>query len=122
MSSIFTIQLNNLRFFAGHGVFAEEARAGNEFEVNLSLTLPAPETKPTSLEETINYAEVYRITKALFSIRKKLLETLAMEIAAELKQHFPAVTEISVQINKLHPPISAFAGSVSVTYQKSFTE
>ncbi|HET7897677.1 MAG TPA: dihydroneopterin aldolase, partial [Flavisolibacter sp.] len=65
MSATFTIQLNKLRFSSGHGVFAEEAITGNEFEINLSLEVEAPEKTVTSLEETINYAEVYRITKEL---------------------------------------------------------
>lgn len=122
MASTFTIALNNLRFFARHGVFAEEALMQNEFEVNLSLTVNAPEEKVTSLDQTINYAEVYRITDDLFSIRKKLLETLAMEIAGALKSRFPDLTDISVQIKKVNPPITAFTGTVSVTYNKRFTD
>jgi len=120
MPDSFTIQLNNLRFSSLHGVFAEEAIIGNEFEVNLSLLFSAPEKKVTSLEETINYAEVYRITKELFSVRRRLLETLAMEIAAALKTAFPSILEQTVQIQKLNPPISSFTGTVSVTYHKTY--
>jgi 7,8-dihydroneopterin aldolase/epimerase/oxygenase len=120
MSSTFVIQLHHLRFAAAHGVFEEEARVGNEFEVNISLTVTAPEKIVMSIEDTINYAEVYRIVKELFAERKALLETLAMEIAEELKQQFPTLRKASVQISKLHPPITAFIGSVSVTYTKDF--
>ena len=122
MPSHFTIQVNNLRFFAAHGMYAQEARAGNAFEVNISLTTEAPLTRVTSLEQTINYAEVYRITKAIFEVRRDLLETLAMDIAESLKQAFPSLQKASIQIIKLNPPITAFSGSVSVTYQKDFTE
>lgn len=104
-----------------HGVFAEEAIIGNEFEVNLTLLIEAPETKVNSLDETINYAEVYRITKELFSVRRRLLETLAMEIAEALKSAFPQLLEISVQIQKLNPPISSFTGTVSVTFSKTYS-
>jgi dihydroneopterin aldolase len=120
MSSTFTIQLNNLRFFAPHGHYEEEGQTGNEFEVNIALTAKAPKTKVTSLEEVINYAEVYSIAKGIFLNRKALLETLAMEIAEELKQQFPSIKKISVQIIKLHPPITAFSGSVAVTYKTSY--
>jgi 7,8-dihydroneopterin aldolase/epimerase/oxygenase len=122
MSSTFIIQLKDLRFFGAHGLYAEERRAGNEFEVNLSLAVKAPKAKIVSLEETINYAEVYRLLNERFAIRTNLLETLAMEIAEELKQQFPAIRKISVQITKLDPPIAAFTGSVSVTYNKSYKE
>ena len=122
MSATFTIALNHLHFFAAHGLYAEERQAGNAFEVNLSLTLKAPKAKVVSLEETINYAEVYRLVNERFSVRTNLLETLAMEIAEELKQQFPAIRKISVHIVKLHPPITAFTGSVSVTYTRSYKD
>ena len=120
MSASFTIQLNHLRFFAEHGMYEQERSVGNEFEVNISLEIKAPKEKIKSIEDTINYAEVYRITKELFAKRKSLLETLAMEIAEELKEQFPAIKNLSIQISKLHPPITSFTGSVGVCYQKSY--
>lgn len=122
MPSQFIIQLNKLRFYSPHGLFAEEAQTGNAFEVNLSLTTEAPANVVNSLEQTINYAEVYRITKTIFEVRRDLLETLAMEIAESLKKAFPQLKKVSVQIIKLNPPIAAFSGSVSVTYHKDFTD
>lgn len=122
MSSFFTIQLNHLRFFAAHGLYAQEAQAGNDFEVNIVLKVEAPQEKISSLEQTINYAEVYRITKSIFGVRRALLETLAMEIAESIKEAFPALRHASIQITKLNPPITAFSGSVSVTYHKDFVE
>jgi dihydroneopterin aldolase len=120
MSAMLTIQLNNLRFFAPHGVFEEEGKAGNEFEVNISLLIHAPENTPVTLKDTVNYAEVYRLTKDIFKIRKKLLEELAIEIVDAVYQTFPAIQKATIQIIKLHPPIAGFSGSVSVTYDKSF--
>lgn len=101
-------------------MYAEEAQVGNEFEVHLALTVKAPKAELTSLEDSINYAEVYRIVKDIFSVRKAFLETLAMEIAKALKKQFPSLQKASVQISKLHPPITQFTGSVSVTYQTKF--
>lgn len=118
--AVFTIQLQNLRFFAEHGMYEEERSVGNEFEVNISLTIKAPKEKVSSLEETINYVEVYRITKDLFSHRNALLESLAMEMADALKQQFGFIKKVEIGIAKLHPPITGFTGSVSVTYKKSF--
>lgn len=114
------ISLQNVRFFAHHGVFEEERILGNEFAVNLSLTVKAPKEMLTELEQTINYAEVYRIVNERFSSPTPLLETLAMQIAGALKQAFPSLKKVGIQIAKLHPPIAAFTGSVSVTYQKRY--
>ena len=116
----FNIQLHHLRFTAAHGLYKEEALVQNEFEVNLSLTVKAPKEKVKSIEETINYAEVYQIVKEIFSKPEPLLETIAMTIAEELKFRFPALKKIAVQIIKLHPPITGFTGSVSVTYNRKF--
>ena len=120
MSASFVIQINNLRFFAEHGMYEEERAVGNEFEVNISLEIKAPKEKIKSLEDTINYTEVYRLTKEIFSTRKPLLETLAMEIAEVLKSQFPAIKILSIQILKLNPPITSFTGSVGITFNKSF--
>ena len=120
MNSTFTIQLTGLRFFGTHGMYAEEIGVGNEFEVNISIDIKAPKTKLTSIEDTVNYAEAYRIAKEIFSKRKLLLETLAMEIAEELKTQFPAIRRICVEVIKLNPPITSFTGSVSVSYRRTY--
>lgn len=120
MPATFTIQLHRLRFFATHGVFAEEEKTGNEFEVNLSLTVPAPEEGAVTIQNTINYADVYQLVNAHFCRREALLESIAVSIAGSLKEAFPLLQSVSVQIAKLHPPIAAFTGSVSVTYNKTF--
>lgn len=120
VASTFTIQLHHLHFTAPHGLYGEEALVKNEFEVNLSLTTRAPEKTVTSIDDTINYATVYTIVKEVFSGRKLLLETLAMEIAEAVKKAFPRLDHVSIQIIKLHPPIEAFTGAVSVTFTHTF--
>ncbi|GAA4734054.1 dihydroneopterin aldolase [Flavisolibacter ginsenosidimutans] len=118
----FIIQLHGLRFLANHGVFEEERTTGNEFEVNISLKVEVPKETISSLHQTVNYAEVYRITKEIFSTPTPLLETLAQDVAEAIKQAFPSLIKISVQIIKLHPPIVSFTGSVSVIYRKSYVD
>jgi len=116
----FSIQLQKLSLFGRHGVFEEEKLVGNDFEINLSLTVKAPKEKLKAIADTINYAEVYQIVKEIFSKPESLLETIAMIIAEDLKSRFPALKKIAVQIIKLHPPITGFTGSVSVTYNRKF--
>ena len=118
--ALFNIQLHHLRFFAAHGLYTEEKLVENEFEVNLSLQVKAPKTKITSIDQTINYARVYELTKEIVTKPEALLETLAMRIADTLRQQFPSLKKISVQVIKLHPPIASFSGSVSVTYSCKF--
>jgi dihydroneopterin aldolase len=120
MAGHFTIELKSLRFFAEHGMYEEEKKVGNEFEVDMSIGCRSPKKIITSIEQTINYAEVYRILQEEFSQRKFLLETCAMQIADKLDQQFPEVENVMISIWKLNPPITNFSGSVGITYTKSF--
>ncbi len=116
MAGIISIELHQLRFFAAHGVYEEEAKLENEFEVDLKIGCTAPDDIVTKLDETINYVSVYAIVKEEMNQRKLLLETCVMHIAKRLKQAFPQMQSISISIKKLTPPIPGFIGSVGVTY------
>jgi dihydroneopterin aldolase len=120
MSARFTIELKGLRFYAEHGMYAEELKVGNEFEIDLSLECKAPKKTITSIEQTVNYVEVYRIVQEEFSKRRALLETCAMELADRLQEQFSDLDKITISIKKINPPITNFSGVVGVTYCKSF--
>jgi len=116
MKGLMTIELKGLRFFADHGLYADEARTGNEFEINVSLEYPAPDQTISSIHQTIDYAVVYEIIREEFSIRQELLETCAMKISSELHKSFPGITRVQISIDKLTPLITNFIGSLGVTY------
>ncbi len=120
MAAHFTIELRGLRFFAGHGLYPEEALVGNEFEVDVSVVHQAPEKTVSSIDQTVNYVEAFRIVQEEFSQRKELLETCAMQIADRLQEKFPRIEKLTISIRKLNPPISGFTGSVGVSYSKEF--
>lgn len=122
MAGHFTIELNSIRFFAEHGMYEEEKRVGNEFEVDVSIACKSPQKIITSIEQTINYAEVYRILQEEFAERKFLLETVAMKVADKLQQQFPEIETVKISIRKLNPPITNFSGSVGITYSRSFKQ
>ena len=120
MFSFFTIELKNLRFFADHGLYEQELKTGNEFEVEVSIECKAPEEVVHSIDQTINYVDAYNIVRTVFGQRTKLLETAAMQMSNQLKNRFPEAEKIIVRITKLHPPITGFPGAVSVVYTKVF--
>lgn len=118
--SQFTIELKSLRFFATHGMYQEEMKVGNEFEVDVSIGYAAAGKKISSIEDTVNYVEVYQILQAVFTTRKLLLESLAIEIAEAVHERFNEIKSISISIRKMNPPITNFSGSVSVNYSREF--
>jgi dihydroneopterin aldolase len=116
----FIIQLHNLRFFGYHGLYEEEKILGNEFELNIWMKVKVSEEKKVSIHDTINYTTVYELLKEIFNQREELLETICINISNAIKDKFPELKKLSIQIVKLHPPITGFAGSVSVTYEKNY--
>jgi dihydroneopterin aldolase len=116
---MFTIHLNNMHFFAHHGLHDEESVTGNSFLVDVNIKF-LPAEKISSIHQTINYAEAYTIIKKIMNNPVPLLETLAESIVAEIHAMDNRIREINVQISKLNPPIENFSGHVGVTFNKVF--
>lgn len=109
------IILEAMQFYAYHGVFEEEKKLGQKFEVDLEMQVDLHKAGETDcLEDTINYALVYEIVKDIvMGETKKLIESLASNIADELIKRFP-IHEVNVKVKKLQPPIPGHLKSVIV--------
>ncbi len=116
---MFTIHLNNLKFFAYHGLHEEEGILGTDFEVSVSISFKGAD-KVLSLKDSIDYVSAYEIIKQIFAIPEKLLETLAQTIVEALHDFDKRISTINISIEKINPPISNFVGKVGVSYSKSF--
>jgi len=57
------------------------------------------------LEKTINYEDVYRITRQEMEVHARLIEHVCKRILDSIKQQFPQLTHIKVRISKHHPPL-----------------
>lgn len=115
----FCIELENLRFYAHHGMYEHERNDGNEFEVNLYVSYTAPDQEELQADElvnTISYVSLFNIVKKEMNLPRKLLETVACNIAKRIRAIYPHVGKIRCQIVKLTPPIAGFQGKASVTY------
>jgi len=115
-----TVELEHLRFFAFHGLYEEEKKTGNEFEVNVKVSFKAPEGVITKLHDTVNYVRLHAIVNAMMQHPEKLLESVAMKIADQIHHEFPFIAAVEIQIVKLHPPIINFTGHVAVSFQRTF--
>ena len=115
-----TVELRQARFFAYHGIYEEERRLGNEFEVNLVVSHAIKKKKIKSIAETVDYVRLYELVNEEMKKPRDLLEVLAMEITEKIKSEFLQVKEIQITIRKLHPPIVNFTGDTAITYRKRF--
>ncbi len=120
MTSLITVELKQVRFFAFHGLYEEEKREGNDFEVSLAVSFFPQTDVINSIRETINYAVLYEIVNAEMQEPRDLLETLTMTMAAKIKTAYPEVKKITISITKLNPPIPGIKGSTAVTYSKEW--
>jgi dihydroneopterin aldolase len=114
-----TIHLSKLRFYAYHGLFAEERILGSHYELDLSITLDTNE-RVSSLDRSIDYAAVFELVKKRMAVPTELLETLAADIAASIHQNFSHARSLTISIHKEDPPISQMQGSVGVSLTKTF--
>ncbi len=112
------IELIGLEFFAYHGVYSEEQKAGNNFIVNLSVAGDFDNAvQNDELEGTIDYEKLYAAVADEMHTRSKLLEHLAGRILNRIVKGHPEIKEIEVAIEKLNPPINGKcrATRVSIT-------
>lgn len=102
-----TISLDNLKFYAYHGVLPQETAVGTYYTVSVRLTFTAGRgaMEQDKLEETINYAEVYDDIKSIMQIPHKLLESVAYDIAKVLLDHHACIQEAWIRVSKDTPPI-----------------
>ena|SRR5690554_5601591 len=109
------ILLEDLVFYAHHGVYDEETIIGGKFEVNLSVETDfSLAAEKDQIEGTVNYVELYKLVKEEIQIPSKLIEHVAGRIINRIKREFDEVRKVHVKISKLNPPISGEIGRVSV--------
>lgn len=116
---MYYIHLHNIRMYARHGVHAEEAVIGNEFEVSLDVGFE-PNEPIEQLNQTLNYATVYAIVEARFTHAQKLLETIAQHIISDIKDMDERIKHINITIMKKTAPIPNFTGKAGISINKSY--
>jgi dihydroneopterin aldolase len=114
-----TMRLERMQFYGRHGVFPEENRLGQRFYVTLTLRLDLSRAGQTDdLNETVNYAELYRTVKEIVEGPPyKLIEALAEAVASRVLDAYDKIHEVTVSVTKPHPPFDiAFEGvTVEIT-------
>ncbi|MGV8856569.1 MAG: dihydroneopterin aldolase [Devosia sp.] len=124
MADAFTgdrITLKDLGFYGYHGVFAEEAKLGQRFFVDLELgtDLTAPATTD-DLNTGISYADIYDVVKAAFETeRMQLIEAVANNIVEALFKAFGGVDWIIIRLRKPEAPIAMVGGEAAIELHRT---
>lgn len=111
------IRLNNMQFYAFHGLYEEEKVKGGTFVVNLEIGY-----KPTTdiiqhIHETIDYVKVFELIEQQMLVATELLETWVMKTTQLLQIRFGQIQRIQIELVKVQPPIHNFTGTTSANYE-----
>lgn len=111
-----SIILDNLKFYAYHGVLEQERKVGGEYSVDVRLDVKNAENAiyNDELEGTINYADVYNLIKAEMQEPSSLLEHIAGRIVEKLFCKFPTIEFAEIKICKRNPPMEADCDGASI--------
>jgi len=112
-----TIALQGLHFHAFHGYYPEERKMGNDFVVNIELTVKSFDSADDNIDDTINYEEVYNICQKQMNNTQKLLETVVLNICNEIKSTFSGIAQGIVTLEKLGPQLGGRADKAIVTME-----
>ncbi len=111
-----TISIEGMEFYAYHGCFAEEQLIGTWFVVDLFMETDTAEAERTDqLDKTVNYLEVYQLVKKEMETNSKLLEHVGRRILNAVKNNYPQITDATVKVRKMNPPLGGKMDFVSLT-------
>lgn len=111
-----TVILRDLRFYAYHGMLPQERITGGEYIVHLEMSLldPATVILNDKIDNTINYAEAYRIVQEEMLHPSSLLEHVSGRILHRLFASFSNLDRVILEVCKTNPPIGADTRGCSV--------
>jgi dihydroneopterin aldolase len=109
--------VTGIKAFGYHGVLPHEATEGQEFIVDLLITLDLRAVSLSDdLQETINYADLAQIAHDnIVGERVQLIERLAGRIAEEISSAYSQITSVTVTVHKPHAPVTVDFEDISVT-------
>lgn len=115
------IFMNQMAFYGYHGVFSEENRLGQRFLVDLTLEADLrPASSSDDINKTVDYGKVYNLVSEIVEGEaKKLVETVAEQIASEILRSFPMIEKCTIKMIKPDPPIPGHYDSVAVEISRS---
>lgn len=111
------ITVEGIRVFAFHGHLPEEKKLGGHFIVNVWVEADTSEVEKTDdLNDTVDYVKIIEIVKEQMAIRSNMIENPAKRIVDTILP-LNKVQKVTVEVEKIQPPIEASFDKISVTYQ-----
>lgn len=115
------VSIRRIAVFAYHGLYEEEARLGQRFEISLECRLDLAEAaRSDDLNHGVSYADLIQLVQEIaVTERFNIIEALGGRIAEAVLSKHPKVLEVAVTVEKPHAAIAAIYESVAVTIHRS---
>lgn len=99
--------LRGIEIFGRHGCHVEEQKRGQIFTVDVELNLNLEQAgNSDDINETVDYTQVlFDVEKIVGGTPRKLIETVAEEIADTLLENYPRVESLKVVLHKPNAPL-----------------
>jgi dihydroneopterin aldolase len=109
------VEIRALRVLGHHGALPGEQDRAQPFELDLTFSYDMSAAGASDdLSDAVNYGDVARRAARVVEQRRfSLLEALAQAVAAEVLTDF-RITEVTVALRKLRPPVDLDVASIGV--------
>ena len=109
------IRLNNMIFYAYHGVENAEKQYGQRFEVDADIYMDIQKAGLSDqLVDTVDYTNVFQVIEEIvMESNYNLIEALAEEIAQSIISQF-AVVATTIRVRKPHVSLRGISDGVEV--------
>ncbi len=116
------IRIENLEIYGFHGVFPEETKDGQVFQIDARLyTDLRPAGNEDALSLSTHYGEVcHFMTKYFRENTFALIEAAAEHLARAVLLKFPLIERLDLEVKKPHAPIGLPFGNVSVYIERGW--
>ncbi|MFC4816323.1 dihydroneopterin aldolase [Flavobacterium sp. GCM10023249] len=114
------IRLQNIRTFSYHGCLVEESKIGSDYRVDLEIHADLTKSSESDkLADTVDYVHLNKIVVEEMAIRSELLEHVAQRIINRTLQELQMVTQVTVEVSKINPPIGGDVQQVTIVITKN---
>lgn len=109
------IAVEGLQFYAHHGYHKEEQILGGKYTVDIYMTTNFDAAAQTDeLKRTIDYEQIYQLTKAEMEVHAKLIEHVCKRILDRIIAKYPELSHLKVRVSKHSPPLKGHVDRVFV--------
>lgn len=110
---MYTVRLNGLKYHSFHGLYPQEAILGNNFEVDVEVSLEKELEKQNDISTLIDYTSLKDVVDLYMDQRFELLEDVLAYIVKDIEGLYP-MAKGEVSIKKLNPPFGGRCNSSQV--------